>query len=93
MLSSMHNDLIGEYETFQNAKDIWDQLKFDFDSTSTTRLRSLVLKFEFYRKDPKHMMTKHLRMMSGMFRDLKATRNVLNNEQQVRAVIRSLPDS
>ena len=24
MLSSMHDDLIGEYATFQNAKDIWD---------------------------------------------------------------------
>uniref|UniRef100_A0A2N9IVG1 CCHC-type domain-containing protein n=1 Tax=Fagus sylvatica TaxID=28930 RepID=A0A2N9IVG1_FAGSY len=89
----MHDDLIGEYETFQNAKDMWDQLKFDFGGTSTTRLRSLVLKFEVYRKDPKHTMTEHLRMMSGMIRDLKAAGNVLTNEQQVQAVIRSLPDS
>uniref|UniRef100_A0A2N9FS65 Integrase catalytic domain-containing protein n=1 Tax=Fagus sylvatica TaxID=28930 RepID=A0A2N9FS65_FAGSY len=93
MLSSMHDDLIGEYETFQNAKDMWDQLKFDFGGTSTTRLRSLVLKFEVYRKDPKHTMTEHLRMMSGMIRDLKAAGNVLSDEQQVQAVIRSLPDS
>uniref|UniRef100_A0A2N9HQ47 Integrase catalytic domain-containing protein n=1 Tax=Fagus sylvatica TaxID=28930 RepID=A0A2N9HQ47_FAGSY len=93
MLSSMHDDLIGEYETFQNAKDMWDQLKFDFGGTSTTRLRSLVLKFEVYRKDPKHTMTEHLRMMSGMIRDLKAAGNVLTDEQQVQAVIRSLPDS
>ena len=42
MLRSMHNDLIGKYEAFQNAKDMWDQLKFDFGCTSTTRLRSLV---------------------------------------------------
>uniref|UniRef100_A0A2N9FZX9 Integrase catalytic domain-containing protein n=1 Tax=Fagus sylvatica TaxID=28930 RepID=A0A2N9FZX9_FAGSY len=93
MLSSMHDDLIGEYEIFQNAKDMWDQLKFDFGGTSTTRLRSLVLKFEVYRKDPKHTMTEHLRMMSGMIRDLKAAGNVLTDEQQVQAVIRSLPDS
>uniref|UniRef100_A0A2N9EKE5 Integrase catalytic domain-containing protein n=1 Tax=Fagus sylvatica TaxID=28930 RepID=A0A2N9EKE5_FAGSY len=93
MLSSMHDDLIGEYETFQNAKDMWDQLKFDFGGTSTTRLRSLVLKFEVYRKDPKHTMTEHLRMMSGMIHDLKAAGNVLTDEQQVQAVIRSLPDS
>uniref|UniRef100_A0A2N9F135 CCHC-type domain-containing protein n=1 Tax=Fagus sylvatica TaxID=28930 RepID=A0A2N9F135_FAGSY len=85
MLSSMHDDLIGEYETFQNAKDMWDQLKFDFGGTSTTRLRSLVLKFEVYRKDPKHTMTEHLRMMSGMIRDLKAAGNVLTDEQQVQA--------
>uniref|UniRef100_A0A2N9HPJ0 Integrase catalytic domain-containing protein n=1 Tax=Fagus sylvatica TaxID=28930 RepID=A0A2N9HPJ0_FAGSY len=64
---------------------MWDQLKFDFGGTSTTRLRSLVLKFEVYRKDPKHMMTEHLRMMSGMIRDLKAAGNVLTNEQQVQA--------
>ena len=38
-------------------------------------------------------MTEHLRMMSGMIRDLKAARNVLTNEQQVQAIIRSLPDS
>uniref|UniRef100_A0A2N9IQ42 Integrase catalytic domain-containing protein n=1 Tax=Fagus sylvatica TaxID=28930 RepID=A0A2N9IQ42_FAGSY len=82
-----------EYETFQNVKDMWDQLKFDFSGTSTTRLRSLVLKFEVYRKDPKHTMTEHLRMMSGMIRDLKAAGNVLTDEQQVQAVIRSLPDS
>jgi hypothetical protein len=87
MLSSMHDDLIGEYEIFQNAKDMWDQLKFDFGGTSTTRLRSLVLKFEVYRKDPKHTMTEHLRMMSGMIRDLKAAGNVLTDEQQVQAVI------
>jgi transposase InsO family protein len=93
MLSSMHDDLIGEYETFQNAKDTWDQLKFDFGGTSTTRLRSLVLKFEVYCKDPKHTMTEHLRTMSGMIRDLKAARNVLTDEQQVQAVIRSLPNS
>jgi ABC-type taurine transport system substrate-binding protein len=38
-------------------------------------------------------MTKHLRMMSGMIRDLKTTGNVLTDEQQVKVVIRSLPDS
>ena len=83
----MHNELIGEYEAFQNAKDMWDQLKFDFGGTSTTRLRSLVLKFEVYHKNPKHTMTEHLRMMSGAIHDLKAARNVLTDEQQVQAVI------
>ena len=93
MLSSMHDYLIGEYEIFQNAKDMWDQLKFDFGGTSTTRLRSLVLNFEVYRKDPKHTMTEHLRMMSGMICDLKAAGNVLTDEQQVQAIIRSVDTS
>ena len=89
----MHNDLIREYEAFQNAKDMWDQLKFDFGGTSTIRRRSLVLKFEVSCKDPKHTMTEHLRMISGMIRDLKVAGNVLTDEQQVQAVIRFLPDS
>ena len=38
-------------------------------------------------------MTEHLRAMSSMIRDLKAAGNVLTDEQQVQAVIRSLPDS
>jgi hypothetical protein len=86
----MHDDLIGEYEAFQNTKDMWDQLKFDFGGTSTTRLRSLVLKFEVYCKDSKHTMTEYLRMMSEIIRDLKVAGNVLIDEQQVQAVIRSL---
>ena len=93
MLSSMHDDLIGEYKTFQNAKDMWDQLKFDFGGIFSTRLRSLVLKFEVYHKDPKYTMTEHLKMMSEMIRDLKTAGNVLTDEQQMQAVIRSLPDS
>ena len=91
--SQFKKDLIGEYETFQNAKDMWNQLKFDFGGTPTTRLRSPVLKFEVYRKDPKHTMTEHLRMMYGIIRDLKAAGNILTDEQQVQVVIRSLPDS
>ena len=89
----MHDDLIGKYAAFHNDKDMWDQLKFDFGGTSTTRLRSPVLKFEVYRKDPKHTMTEHLRMMYGIIRDLKAAGNILTDEQQVQVVIRSLPDS
>ena len=75
----MHDDLIGKYEAFQNAKYMRDQLKFDFDGTSTTRLRNLVVKFEVYRKDPKHTMTEHLKMMSRMIHDVKAARNVLTD--------------
>ncbi|KAK2994180.1 hypothetical protein RJ640_018165 [Escallonia rubra] len=71
LLSSLQNDLIGQYDELPTCKALWEQLKFSFGGTSTTRLRSLVIKFEEYTKDPKHTM----------------------NEQQVRAVIRSLPAS
>ena len=30
MLSSMHHDLIGKYEYYPIAKDLWDHLKFVF---------------------------------------------------------------
>ena len=93
MLNSMHDDLIGEFESFPTAMAMWEQLKFTFGNTTITRLRSLVLKFETYRKDPKVSMTEHLRGMSNMIQDLNATGHILTDEQHVQVVIRSLPDS
>ncbi|GAV85452.1 UBN2_2 domain-containing protein [Cephalotus follicularis] len=93
LLSCMHDDLIGAYEHCATAKEMWDQLRFDFGGTSVTRLRSLVLKFEMYKKDPKNSMTEHLRIMSAVIRDLKNAEVALSDEQQVQVVIRSLPDS
>ncbi|GAV86405.1 UBN2_2 domain-containing protein [Cephalotus follicularis] len=93
LLSCMHDDLIGAYEHCATAKEMRDQLRFDFGGTSVTRLRSLVLKFEMYKKDPKNSMTEHQRIISAMIRDLKNAEVALSDEQQVQAVIRSLPDS
>ena len=42
--------------------------------------------------DSKHSIAEHLRTMSALIRDLKATGNNLFDEQQVIAVIRSLPE-
>ena len=93
MLNSMHNNLIKEFENIPTVMAMWEQLKFTFGGTSITRLRSLVLKFETHRKDPKVLMTEHLRGMSSMIRDLNAAGHILTDEQQVQAVIRSLPHS
>ncbi|KAK2985898.1 hypothetical protein RJ640_001829 [Escallonia rubra] len=93
LLSSLQNDLIGQYDELPTCKALWDQLKFSFGGTSTTRLRSLVIKFEEYTKDPKHTMSEHLRMMSNIMGKLRDAGHVLTDEQQVRAVIRSLPAS
>ncbi|GAV83070.1 UBN2_2 domain-containing protein [Cephalotus follicularis] len=93
LLSCMHDDIIGAYEHCATVKEIWDQLRFDFAGTSVTRLQSLVLKFEMYKKGPKNSMTEHLRIMSTMIRDLKNAKVALSDEQQVQAVIRSLPVS
>nr|CAD1829389.1 unnamed protein product [Ananas comosus var. bracteatus] len=92
LLCAMQDDLIGQFEIFETAKDMWDNLKITFGQTSSTRLRALNLKFLQYIKDPKHSMAEHLRVMSAMIQDLKTAGNELTDEQQVLAVIRSLPD-
>ncbi|KAK2968288.1 hypothetical protein RJ640_016220 [Escallonia rubra] len=86
----LQNDLIGQYDELPTCKTLRDQLKFTFGRTSTTRLRSLVIKFEEYTKDPKHTMSEHLRVMSNMIGKLRDVGYALIDEQQVRDVIRSL---
>ncbi|KAK2992965.1 hypothetical protein RJ640_017515 [Escallonia rubra] len=84
---------LASYDELPTCKALWEQLKFSFGGTSTTRLRSLVIKFEEYTKDPKHTMSEHLRVMSNMIGKLRDAGHALTDEQQVRAVIRSLPAS
>ncbi|KAG5524053.1 hypothetical protein RHGRI_030902 [Rhododendron griersonianum] len=38
-------------------------------------------------------MPEHLRVMSAMIRDLRSAGNVLTDEQQILAMLRSLPDA
>ena len=71
---------------------MWNQLKIAYGGTSATRLRALTLKFEQYVMDSKHSIVEHLRTMSALICDLKAAGNNLFDEQQVTAVIRSLPE-
>ncbi|KAF7113374.1 hypothetical protein RHSIM_RhsimUnG0133800 [Rhododendron simsii] len=42
--------------------------------------------------DPKHTMAEHLRVMSAMILEMRSAGNDLTDEQQILAVIRSLPD-
>lgn len=93
MLSSMHNDLIGEFEQYKTAQEIWNALTVKYGGTSTTRLRALTLKFDAYKMRSNHTMKQHLREMSTLIRELKSCGNTLTDEQQVQAGIRSLPDS
>ncbi|KAK2974282.1 hypothetical protein RJ640_016768 [Escallonia rubra] len=82
LLSSLQNDLIGQYNELPTCKALWDQLKFSFGGTSTTRLRSIVIKFEEYTKNPKHTMSEHLRVMSNMIGKLRDAGHALTDEQQ-----------
>ena len=49
MLSSMHNDLIGKFESYGTAQDMWIALKAKFGVTMVTRLRALTLKFDTFK--------------------------------------------
>jgi hypothetical protein len=93
MLSSMHNDLIGEFEVYPTTQGMWEALKLKYGGTSATRLRGLTVRFDFYKMRSDHTMKQHLRVMSSMIRELKTAGNQLTDEQQVQAVIRSLPSS
>jgi hypothetical protein len=93
MLSSMHNNLIGEFEKYPTAQELWKALKVRYGGTSATRLRGLTMKFDSYKMHSKHTMKQHLRAISTMIRELKIAGNNLTNEQQVQVVIRSLPSS
>ena len=55
MLSSMHNDLIGEFE-YLTAQKLWKTLKVRYGGTSATRLRGLTMKFDSYKMCSEHTM-------------------------------------
>ncbi|XP_022853910.1 uncharacterized protein LOC111375338 [Olea europaea var. sylvestris] len=64
-----------------------------YGGTSVIRLRQLPIKFDTYKKLPNHNITQHVRIMSIMIRELKLAGHILSNEQQVHALICSLPDN
>ena len=51
------------------------------------------MKFKNYKIRPNHTMKQYLKEMKRMIRELKTFRHVFINEQQVEAVIKSLPKS
>ena len=81
MLSSMHNDLIGEFEEYPTAQELWKAFKVRYGGTSATRLRGLTMKFDSYKMRSEYTIKQHLRAMSTMIRELKTARNNLTDEQ------------
>jgi hypothetical protein len=81
MLSSMHNNLIGEFESYGTTQDMWIALKKKFRGTTVTRLHALTLKFDTFKMQRGDSMQEHLRKMSTMVRELKAAGNNLTDEQ------------
>ena len=62
-----------------------------FGGTSINKLRPLTIKFDTYKKRLEHNMEKYLRQMLNMISELKDADHTLTNEQQVQAMICSLP--
>ena len=52
----MHNNLIGEFEQYTIAQDMWKALKLRYGGTSSTRLHDLTMKFDSYKMHSEHMM-------------------------------------
>ncbi|KAK4420086.1 hypothetical protein Salat_2421500 [Sesamum alatum] len=72
--------------------ELWEVFKVVCGSISATRLRALTLWFNQYVLDPKHSVIQHLDVMNDMIRELKNAGIMLSDEQQVLAVLKSLPE-
>ncbi|OAY74901.1 hypothetical protein ACMD2_24922 [Ananas comosus] len=64
LLSSMQNDLLCECEQCPTAYDMWEALKAKFGVISTTRLRSLTMRFDSYKKRADQTMKQHMHLQS-----------------------------
>ena len=89
----MDDDIIREFIKYEITNDMWSTLSERFGGMSVTKLRSLTIKFDNYKKRPEHNMKKHLRQMSNMISELKNVDHTLTNKQQLQVIIRSLPQS
>ena len=50
LLSCTQDDLMCEFEEYRTTHEMWLALKVKFGGTSTTKLRGLNIKFDFFRK-------------------------------------------
>ena len=82
-----------EFKKYEITKDMWSALFERFGGMIINKLVSLTIKFDIHKKSPKHNMKKYLRQMSNMISEFKDAGHTLTDEQQVQAMIRSLPQS
>ena len=90
LLSNIRNDIMLSFERHHSAQAVWDAV---YGGTFITRLRQLTLKFDGYKKHQNQTMRQHLMVMSNMISELRAAGHEMTDEQQVQAMIRSLPSS
>ena len=66
MLYCMHDDLIGDFENYPTAKEMWDNIHSRYGQTSKTRLRALHLKWMTYTIGSSQSITEHVRSLQAM---------------------------
>ena len=81
------------FKRHRSAQAVWDAVKVQYGETSNTRLCQLTFKFDGYKKRQNHTMRQHLTVMSNMISELRVIGHEMTDEQQVQAVIRSLPSN
>ena len=89
----MDDDIGKQFKRYENAMELWNALREKFGGVSLTKLRSLTIKFDTYKKRSDHTMKKHLREMSNMISELNDADHMLTEEQKIQVVIRFLPNS
>ncbi|OMO83920.1 hypothetical protein COLO4_22322 [Corchorus olitorius] len=91
LLSYMTDEFICEFEEYGTTQGMQNALKQKFGNVFDTKLKQLVIKFDNYKKRSENNMRQHMQEMSNMMRELKIAGHVLNDQQEVQAVVRSLP--
>ena len=89
----MDDDIAKQFKRYENTMELWNALREKFGDMSLTKLHSLTIKFDTYKKRHDHIMKKHLKEISNMISELNDAGHVLTEEQKIQAVIRSLPNS
>ncbi|KAL5731410.1 hypothetical protein ACHQM5_004141 [Ranunculus cassubicifolius] len=82
-----------KYERLDTARAVWERVREDLGGTTVTRLRQLQMNFDKFIKRPNVTMRQHLTIMNNMITELVQAGQPMTDEQQVQAVIRSLPRS
>ena len=90
LLSAMSDDIAKEFKVYEKAMDLWNALKERIGGVSLTKLRSLTIKFDTYKKRHDHTMKRHLREMSNMIHELNEAGHKLTDKKKIQVVIRSL---
>ena len=80
LLSCMQDDLMIEYEVYQNSHEMWEALKEKYGVLSATKLRGLVMKFGNYKIRLNHTMKQDLKEMKRMIKELKTFGHMLTND-------------